>query len=193
MKKEEMHMKKGKFVVITGPSAAGKTDTVKGLLELTPSLKRLVTTTSRTMRDGEVNGVDYNFVSREQFIEKEERDEFLESTETYGNLYGSTQATVEEMLSKHPVVLSVLDIKGARKAKEKVADTIVIFVLPGSLSDIKKRLGERSGVSDEETKRRTQEAFDEIRTAHEFDHVVNNIDGEINRTIEDVQEIINSL
>jgi len=183
-------MGKGTFVVITGPSAVGKTKAVEKLLEIIPNSKRLITTTTRAPRDGEIDKVDYHFLSEEEFCSKEAAGVFLETARTYGNLYGSSRETVEDMLSVHPVVFGILDVKGARAVKKNMPEAVVVFLVPGSMNDIRERLKERNDADQKETQRRAQEAMTEVTAATEFDHIVKNIQDQFDHTIFQILEIV---
>lgn len=183
-------MQKGKLIIITGPSTAGKTTTTEQVMEKTPGSARLITTTTRAPREGEVDGVDYYFVPREEFVKRSARGEFFETAENYGNFYGSSSVTTEEMLMKHPFVFGILDVQGARAVKESVPNAQAIFLLP-DITDIGRRLRERAGVNEEETKRRLERAMDEMGIASEFDHIVKNRKGEQDQTVEEILNIIN--
>ena len=183
-------MKKGKFVIITGPSAVGKTDAVKSLLERTLNTGRLITTTTREPRDGEIDGVDYYFISQKRFLEEKDGEGFLETANNYGNFYGSSREKVEEMLLVHSVVFGILDVKGAHIIKEKMPEAIVIFLAPGSLNDIIRRLNNRAGVKQEEKEKRIEEAVVELLSASMFDHTVKNIEGKFEETVKKIIDIL---
>jgi len=180
------------LIVITGPAAVGKTETVKRLLDLFPEARKIRTTTTRAPRDGEVDGVDYNFVSLNQFKEDEDTGKFIEVAENYGNLYGTPRRTIKEMISKHPIVFCVLDIKGARAVKSDMPGSIVIFITPGSMDDIQRRLEDRDDTGTENKEQRIDEASYEINKAREFDCVIKNIEGEFENTIERIKNVIKS-
>lgn len=195
-------MQNGKFIVITGPSTVGKTTVVNELLQRCPGSTRLVTTTTRAPRvvenDGvdyhfvEDDGVDYHFVSVEEFFAQRSRGEFFETAETYGNYYGSSKKKLEELLAAHPVVFSILDVKGARAVQEHIPGAIVIFLIPGSFDDLTRRLEERKSVSKEEIEKRGERAKHEIEAASEFDHIVQNIEGRFEDTVARIRDIISA-
>ncbi len=171
-------MGKGICVVVTGSSGTGKTSLVKRLLEEVTGSARLVTTTSRDPRPEEVDGLDYNFVSRDHFEHMIENGEFLEWEENYGNLYGSERAVLERMLEDYPVVFVALDIRGARTYKENVpgALTLALFVPP---EQIPGRILGRAPIDSVELERRVEAVTKEQSEIGIFDYIVENLDGKL--------------
>lgn len=177
--------------VITGPSAAGKTAVVSALVKLFPEAGHVITTTTRPMRPGEENGKDYWFMTRDEFEYAAKVGEFIEWVETYGNYYGSSRVRLEGLRAKHPFVFVLLDMRGAHTYFEKVPDINVIFIKPGNIDDLKKRLAERkSSTSPEELERRIIDIEREIDAAHEFSTVVTNIDGKLDQTVGEAARIV---
>lgn len=172
---------KGVFLVITGPSGSGKTTVVERLLAALPSAARLVTTTTRDPRPKEKNGVDYHFVSREDFIAMRERGEFLEWAEVYGEYYGSSRVVLDDLRGRHGAVFAVLDVQGAASAKREVPDAIVVF-LKAPLAQLKERLERRVGMPPDKVARRLAEYERELSTATAFDHMVDCSDGNLGQT-----------
>jgi guanylate kinase len=187
-----MNSRKGKFIILTGPSAAGKTRIAKNLLELFPNTTRLITTTTRAKRPGEINGVHYHFVSEKHFRESDARGEFMKTAKTYGNFYGSSHVELKKLLLKHPIVFAVIDVKGSREIKLKIPESIVMFIAPGSIDDIEQRLKKRSGSYDE-FKRRMVEAKVEMKSMEKFDHLIFNIEGKFENTIEKILSYIETI
>ncbi|MEK7649575.1 MAG: guanylate kinase [Patescibacteria group bacterium] len=170
--------------VITGPSAAGKTAVISALLKLFPEAGRMINTTTRPQRPGEVHGKDYWFMTRQEFENAVKNDEFIEWVETYGNLYGSSRAHLKDSRAKYPLVFMSLDMRGAHTYFEKVPDIQVIFIKPGNIEDLRRRLAERrSSTSPEELDRRMKEIRHEIDTAHEFSTVILNRDGKLDEAV----------
>lgn len=180
-------MRKGKYLVITGPSGSGKT-TVSGiLLERLPSVARLITTTTRDPREGEKDGVDYHFVTREAFRGMIDRGEFLEWADVYGKMYGSTRAEVSRLCALHDVVVGVLDVQGARATKEALPETVTVC-LTAPLPQLHARLSRRSNKPGE-LERRMKEAEHEMSLAPTFDHVIACVDGSLEQAARTVMEI----
>jgi len=188
---------RGKFVVITGPSAAGKTVLVDALLERILSSARLITITTRKPRPHETNGVDYIFVNRKEFEEKIKRGELFEYAEVYGQLYGSSREDLMAALKEHEYVFAVVDIQGAHTIRRELPDALIIFLLPGSLEDIRRRLASRvskGGIVDEgELKRRIKEAGVEMEHVNAFDYVLENVEGKFGETVNMAEDIIESI
>ncbi len=173
-------MSKGLCFVVTGPSGSGKTTVVTAILGRMPSAARLVTTTTRAPREGEVDGVDYHFIAREEFIARRERGEFLEWAETYGHFYGSSRIDLDRSREAHAVTFAIVDVKGAAAYRALVPDAVVVM-LTAPVEQLKRRLLGRKQVSDDELARRMAEAEREMARASECHHTVECRDGELDR------------
>lgn len=183
-------MDKGIFIMIVGPSAVGKTDIVGDLLEHIPQSCRLITSTTRDARPKEIDGKDYHFLSRDDFRARVAQGEFLEWVEYSGNLYGSSQKVLDELLARHVIVLGILNVRGARAVKAILPDAVTVFVRPGDLKDLEQRHLRRHGARPQEIAKRMQAAWREIECADEFDHQVTNIDGQFQDTVEEIMAIV---
>ena len=139
--------KRGLLLVISGPSGAGKGTICKALVEKHKELYVSVSATTRQPRVGEIDGVNYHFTTKEQFIERIEQNDFLEYAEVYGNYYGTPKSKVEEMLSKGIDVILEIDIQGALKVKENFEEGVFIFILPPSMTRFKSAYQELNYVS----------------------------------------------
>ena len=161
------------ILVITGPSGVGKGTLIKGLLELMPGLELAVSATTRKPREGEVNGVDYHFLSEEDFDRRVAAGEFVEHAEYAGNRYG----TLKSELSRpaRGIVLEI-DVQGARQVREALPEAILIFIEPPSFEDLERRLAGRASDQPEKIQRRLAAARDELAAADEFDHRIVNDD-----------------
>ena len=180
----------GKLFVITGPSGVGKTTIAEHLLDEMPNLVRLVTITTRQMRPGEVNGVDYHFVDRDTFDRMITGGELFEHAEVYGELYGNSTARLEELLASGKNVLMVIDVQGARTVSEKRSDATTIFLAADSVDNLVRRLLGRGKIEQQDLERRRGELETEMAFAAECTHTVVNKDGRIDQTVEQVQTII---
>ncbi|HXB04148.1 MAG TPA: guanylate kinase [Candidatus Angelobacter sp.] len=161
-------------MVISGPSGVGKDTLIKRLLEQDPNLRYSVSCTTRAPRPGEVDGVDYSFVSRERFQELIGEGAFLEHAVYNGNLYGTLIERVErERQAGHDVVLKI-EVKGAEQVRAKVPDAIFIFVAPPSVDELVKRQIKRNTETSEDMEARRQIATREMEYAARYDHVVVN-------------------
>ena len=182
-------MRHGLLIVLSGPSGVGKGTMYSRLLKAMPDLKVSVSATTRKPRNGEVNGVHYFFMSREEFTAKLAGGEFLEWAETVGNLYGTPKAPVLEKLDAGRDVLLEIDVKGARQIKQAYPDCVTVFVLPPSEEELRRRLIGRGTESEEQVGARLALAKSEIEQSGLFDYRVVNEDidvavGEVIKIIE---------
>ncbi len=173
---EELHQR-GMMLIISGPSGCGK-DTVADMLgEDEPFIERTITTTSRSIRTGEIDGTDYNFINREEFETKISEGYFLEYNEFVGNYYGIPRGPVEEKLSKGRDVIFVIDWNGARKLSSAMPEDVVgVFLLPPSLEDLKERLVKRGLDNADAIENRFKQGKIDITHYDEYDYVVVNDD-----------------
>ncbi len=186
-------MSRGKFIIVTGPSAAGKTTVVEALLKRLPSAARLVTTTTRAPRPGEIDGRDYHFLSREDFEHRRDAGEFLEWADNYGKFYGSSGVELDKLLAAHPLVFGILDVKGAATVKQARPDSLTVFLDVGSLDEISQRLSSRPGTSPEDLAKRLATARRERSLAGTFDRVVVNRDGRLEDTLKALEALARPL
>lgn len=181
-------MKKGLLIVLSGPSGVGKGTMYSRLLKTLPELTVSVSATTRKPREGEINGVHYHFVGKDEFERMRDNGEFLEWAETVGNYYGTPKAPVLAKLAEGSDVLLEIDVKGARQIKAAYPDCITIFVLPPSEEELARRLRGRGTETDEQVKARLALAVSEIGESGEFDHRVVNAD--IDAAVAEVIDII---
>jgi guanylate kinase len=160
--------------IISAPSGTGKTTLVEKLVKVTDHLKMSRSYTSRPPRGDEVNGVDYNFVSRAQFEQMASAGEFLEWADVFGNLYGTHAGETDKCMKGGDDVVLVIDVQGARKVRAQGVPHVGIFVLPPSYQVLEKRLRGRSKDSEEAIGRRLQVAREEVSAFEEYDYVVIN-------------------
>jgi guanylate kinase len=179
---------RGLLFIVSAPSGAGKTTLVERLVEQVPGLRMSRSYTSRVARDGEHDGVDYNFVTRPRFEEMIARDQFLEWADVFGNLYGTCWADAERILeSGHDVVL-VIDVQGARKVRRRGIETTAVFVMPPSFEVLEQRLRGRSKDSEDAIQRRLQVAREEVAAFAEYDYVV--INDELTAAVDRLRSIV---
>jgi guanylate kinase len=160
--------------IVSAPSGTGKTTLVERLVKTTDRLKMSRSYTSRPPRPDEVNGVDYNFVSRTEFERMAQADEFLEWADVFGNLYGTAAADTSRCLESGNDVVLVIDVQGARKVRARGLPHVGIFVLPPSYTVLERRLRGRSKDNDQAIARRLQVARDEVSAFREYDYIVIN-------------------
>lgn len=169
-------MPQATLFIVTAPSGAGKTSLVKALVESTDALCVSVSHTTRAPREAEVDGVNYNFVSQEQFFAMREAQEFFESAEVYGNFYGTSKTWVNEQLDAGTDVILEIDWQGARQVREQHPEACSIFILPPSLKALTERLTGRGQDDADTIARRMQQAVAEISHVEEADYIVVNDD-----------------
>lgn len=182
---------KGRLIVISGPSGAGKTSICKSLLERLPGSCWSVSATTRPIRPGDVGGESYEFITREEFQRRRTAGDFLETAEYCGQLYGTPRRPVDEAVrAGHDVVLEI-DVQGGRQIAEAMPDSIRVFVLPPNMESLRARLEGRKSEAAAQLKKRLAEADGEIAFARDsgvYPHfVVNDV---LEDTIEQVELII---
>lgn len=165
--------KKGKLIVVSGPSGVGKDSIVNEYLKNSND-HLSISATTRTPRDGEINNVHYYFLSKEEFKEKINNDDFLEYAIYNGCYYGTPKSSVEEYLNKGINVLLVIEVKGAFQIKEKMKDSILVFIMPPSIDELKRRIKERNKDTDEMINNRLIIAEEEIGLKHRYDYEIVN-------------------
>ena len=176
------------LIVVSGPSCSGKGTICQMLRRELPDLVYSISLTTRHPRPNEKNGVDYIFVSREEFQKHIDAGDFLEWAEVYGNYYGTLRSTVEENLQAGKDVLLELDIQGGQQVKRVFPDAVLIFIMPPSLDELSKRIIGR-GTDDEKTiNLRLSCAPDELLAAKKYDYVVYN--DVIERAVQELLTII---
>jgi guanylate kinase len=165
---------RGLLFIVSAPSGAGKTTLVERLVEQLPHLRMSRSYTSRVARQGETDGVDYNFVTRDRFESMAGQGEFLEWAEVFGNLYGTCGEDTDRMLAGGDDVVLVIDVQGARKVRARGLQTCAVFVMPPSFAVLEQRLRGRSKDTEAAIQRRLQVARDEVAAFREYDFVVVN-------------------
>ncbi len=162
------------LVVISGPSGSGKDTVVKRLMELHPEIEVSVSATTRQIRPGEKDGVDYVYLTREDFEQRIQNDEVLEYAEYCGNYYGTPKSEVDKRIENGTTVILVIEVIGAGNVKRMYPNAITIFVRPPSYSELEERLRGRGTESEEAIQKRLTRAAEEMEYAVDYDEVVVN-------------------
>lgn len=179
---------RGKLIVVSAPSGAGKSSLAERVLKRVEGLHFSVSYTTREARGTEQHGVDYFFVSEAEFLGMRERGEFLESAEVHGNLYGTHEGTVEEMLSAGVDVMLDIDVQGAEQVRRRVPEAVLVFILPPSREVLEARLRARNLNESWDIERRLRNASIEVQLYERFDYVVINED--LDRALAQLEAII---
>lgn len=172
--------KRGVLTVISGPSGVGKGTIINRLFELDDNLYFSVSATTRAPRPGEIDGVHYSFKTREQFEHDIETGEMLEHAQFSGNYYGTPKSAVEERLSEGKDVVLDIEIQGAENVKKMLPEAALIYILPPSIEELKKRLIGRNTETEDSISRRLHTAYTELHKAPElYDYFI------VNDTVEE--------
>ncbi len=180
------------LVIISGPSGVGK-DTIIEALRRRPRERDyhfVVTYTTRAARPGEVDGVSYQFLSPERFLELKAAGELLEATNVHGNWYGTPRPQVSQALAAGRDVILKIDVQGAQTVKKRIPDAVLIFVVPPSLETLFQRLKARATESVDDLELRQRNAALELARQDDYDYVVVNETGEVEPTAARIDEII---
>ena len=179
--------KTGQVIVISSPSGAGKSSIVKALLERDNNLWLSVSTTTRAIRPGEKEGVNYNYVDKEEFIKKIDEGYFLEYTNYAGNYYGTPKKFIKEKIEHGTDVILEIEIEGAANIKKLIPEAIFIFILPPSLKVLLKRLKNRNTDSNEKIIERFHQTYKELNEITKYNYVV------VNDVLEDAINKVESI
>lgn len=178
--------------LITGASGAGKSSVLKALLQDSElSLDRFITTTTRDMRPGEVDGKDYWFISRDAFIQERDQGDFFEWAEVYGNFYGSHKQEYERFRAGTKNKIMVIDVQGAETLKRAIPEAVIIF-LDATPDEMQRRIRER-GTSKKDLALRAEAMKREQTYKEKADYVVENAHGKLNTAVQETKNIIQSL
>ena len=177
-------------IILSAPSGGGKTTIAKELLRTRKDLGYSVSCTTRQPRPGEIQGKDYYFISRSDFLTKRERGEFAESAEVHGNLYGTLRSEVLKVLESGRHVLMDIDVQGAAQFTKVFPQSVTIFILPPSAEVLLERLRMRMTEDTHQLGNRLQSALQELQSVDEYEYVV--VNDELNQAIARIESIIDA-
>ncbi len=178
----------GNLFVVAAPSGAGKSTLVNALLGCDPRIQLSVSFTTRAPRGAEVDGRDYVFIGRDEFQHHIDRGEFLEWAEVHGNLYGTSRRWLEQRMSDGTDVLLEIDWQGAAQVKAQFDNAVMIFILPPSFEELRRRLTNRAEDSAEVIESRLREARVELAQARNFDFIILNQD--FTHALDDLRQVV---
>ena len=175
------------LLVLSAPSGGGKTTACDLLLKRLPWLKRCVTATTRAPRGGEKNGRDYWFLSEDEFKQRVAEGGFFEYAQVHGNYYGTPRKEVEAALKKGQSLVLVIDVQGGAAVKGRRNDSVLVFLAPPSMQELKRRLKGRGEDSDAVMRRRLREAARECDSGLQYDYLI--INDDLNETVEELAQV----
>lgn len=179
---------KKKLFVISGSSGVGKGTVIKGFLDRNPSFSLSISYTTREKREGEVEGVNYFYITKEDFLNSIKNHEFLEWAEFSGNYYGTKREFIQKSLNKHKDIILEIDTQGALQVKEQMPEAILIFIAPPSYQDLEFRLRNRKTESEEAISKRLDFVKLEIRNSERFDYRI--VNDRIDDAVIELEKII---
>jgi guanylate kinase len=179
---------RGRLFVVSAPSGTGKTTVVEQLVQRVPNLVMSRSYTSRAVREGECDGVDYNFITRARFEQMIAGNAFLEWADVFGNLYGTCAQDADAQLATGCDLVLVIDVQGARQVRSRGIETVSIFVLPPSFEILEQRLRGRSKDTEEAMRRRLATARAEIDAVVDYDYVV--VNDELDTCVDRLRAIV---
>jgi guanylate kinase len=178
----------GRIFVVSGPSGSGKSTLIRAVRQRVPDLGYSVSHTSRSPRGQERNGVEYHFVSKEDFQKRIDEEEFVEWAEVYQDLYGTSVSSLKSQIAAGQDVIMDIDVQGARNIKDHFREAILIYVLPPSLEILERRLRERQTEGEEAIRTRLKKAAKEIKNCVSYDYLLFN--DQLDQTVEELRSIL---
>lgn len=181
-------MKEGFLLIISGPAGTGKGTVCNALLEKDKDIMFSVSSTTRAPREGEVDGVNYNFIDKELFEQMVSEDKFLEHAYVHTDYYGTSKETVMKGVSEGKVVLLEIDVQGALQVKDRHPEVVTIFLLPPSMEELERRIVNRNTETEEQIYKRMENAYKEISLVSEYDYYV--INDDLDLAIREIESIV---
>ncbi len=182
--------KKGLLVIISSPSGGGKDTVINALLKIFPNSTRLITTTSRPPRPGNIDGVDYHFVTVDEFKRRLKADAFLEYNIYAGNYYGEEKSIINDCLANFEIVFTQIDVTGKHALDKMGFPHLAIFLAPENLDVLRQRIEKRGGLDQEAIEQRLKIAENEIELSADYTYRIVNLEGKLDETIAKIAEII---
>lgn len=179
---------KGKLYIISGCSGVGKGTLLKVFLQRNPQIELSISATTRKPRSGELDGVNYFFVSKEEFEKSVKNNEFLEWAEFNGNFYGTKEAYVEKTLNKGKNIILEIETRGAFQIKKKKNDAVLIFILPPSIEELEHRLRGRNTEDEAAIRNRLHEAYRELECSKDYDYKI--VNDNLEQAVGELERII---
>ena len=183
--------KKGTLILFSGPSGVGKDTVLEVVLNKNKDLQKSISLTTREIRDNEIDGKDYYFISREAFDDMIKNNEVLEFAKYGKNFYGTPKAPIDKWLSEGKTIILKIEVQGAKKIKELYPDAVGIFIMPPSMDELEKRLRFRGTESEDDIQRRLDIAKSEIEKSVDYDYLV--VNDEIDLASDNVLNIVKAL
>lgn len=180
--------KKGLLIILSGPSGAGKDSVIRKIMEKRKDLKLSISYTTRLPREGEVNGKDYHFVSKNEFMEIVNNGQMLEYATYCNNYYGTPSFEIDKELVKGNKIILEIEVQGAEQVIKKSSESVSVFIVPPSIDTLKQRLLKRGLDTPETVKNRVAEAKKEINFANNYNYIV--VNDNINECVENIIKII---
>lgn len=180
--------RRGSLIVLSGPSGSGKGTICSSLVKENKNIWVSISCTSRSVRGNEQNGIDYYFLTREEFEKKIEDNGFLEYALYNGNYYGTPKAEIEKKLENGIDVILEIEVQGALKIKKLVKEAIFIFILPPSMEELKSRLEKRGTETEEKILKRFKTAYQEINELNKYNYVV--VNDEVGKAVDKINAIL---
>lgn len=179
---------RGRLFVFSGPSGAGKGTVRKELFRRVEGLVFSISCTTRTPRQGEIDGVDYRFIGQKEFKRRIAAGDFLEWAEVHGNMYGTLCSDVERYLDEGKDVVLEIDVQGTLQVKDRCPDIVTVFLTPPSTEELERRLRRRGSEDEQTIKLRLNNALEEMALAVRYDHIV--VNDELQRAVSELEQIV---